>query len=321
MGGSTRPAVAMGISFLVHAGVVFSIYLLAPTAPTHAGILAANLNTRTGPPRSLHLTLWNESTKGAKSPVAIAVEESAPAQPPAPAPPPIATVPATLAPQPVMLPPSPVAMASNVRSDYEALTGAGAGRTRPGPSDGSSLGGGPSKSVGGLGLFKVPDQVRSVVFVMDGSASMGEEGAFDSAKRELAASIQALPAITRFQVIVYNKRATPLRINGHVDLVPATPDNKRAALALVHELDCDGDTDHVHAMKEALVLQPEAIIFVTDADGLRADQVHALTVFNHGRSAIHTIELRPGRRRDQSPLQILAEQNHGDFRVARAGEK
>ena len=122
-------------------------------------------------------------------------------------------------------------------------------------------------------------------------------------------------------MIVYNKRAAPLRINGHVDLVAATPANKHAALALIRELDPDGATDHVHAMHEALVLHPEAIIFVTDADGLRADQVHALTVFNHGRSAIHTIELSPGRRREQSPLQILAEQNHGDFRVARAGEK
>ena len=65
-------------------------------------------------------------------------------------------------------------MAPTLRSDYEALTGTGAERSRTGSSEGSSLGGGLSKSSGGLGLFKVSDQLRSVVFVMDGSASMGE---------------------------------------------------------------------------------------------------------------------------------------------------
>ena len=105
MGGSTRAAVAMGTSFLVHAGLVGSIYLLAPTAPTHAGILAGSLNTRTGPPWSAHLTLWDESSRGAKSPVAVVIENPAPAQPPAPVPQPISTVPPALATPPAPIPP------------------------------------------------------------------------------------------------------------------------------------------------------------------------------------------------------------------------
>jgi hypothetical protein len=146
---------------------------------------------------------------------------------------------------------------------------------------------------------------------------MGLDGLFDSAKRELIASIDALPDATCFQVIVYNRSAGSLRINGHTELVPATAANKFAAAELIQKLRPEGSTDHVRALKQAMSLQPEMILFVTDADGLGGDQVHALTVLNHGRAAINTIELNGGRRRGLSPLQILAEQNHGDFRTAR----
>ena len=172
-----------------------------------------------------------------------------------------------------------------------------------------------------MSYFQVSDAVRSVVFVIDGSSSMGQEGSFDRARQELLFSIRALPATTSFQVIVYNRSAAPLVINGHTDLVPATDVNKAAAFALIAKLNPEGDTDHVRAMQQALILRPEAIYFVTDADGLRADQVHALTVFNHGHSTIHTIELNAGRRRERSPLQVLAEQNHGDFKSGSFIEK
>jgi hypothetical protein len=172
------------------------------------------------------------------------------------------------------------------------------------------------------GFLRVGNPAQSVVFVIDGSQSMGLDGLFESAKRELVASIDALPEATRFQVIVYNRSAGPLRINGHTDLVPATDANKLAAAELIRKLEPEGSTDHVRALQQAMILRPEMILFVTDADGLRGDQVHALTVLNHGRAAINTIELNGGRRKgQQSPLQILAEQNRGDFRTARAIEK
>ena len=186
-------------------------------------------------------------------------------------------------------------------------------------SDGTSAGSSGHVGAHGTGIFDLATVAESVVFVVDRSASMGPSGSFSAAKHELLAAITALPPTTRFQVIVYNRAPTTLRINGHVDLVPATEANKEAATQCLAELGTEGATDHVRALQAALQLRPDAIYFVTDADDLRADQVRALTVLNHGRSSIHAIEFAGERRqRERSLLQVLAEQNQGQFRSVRS---
>ncbi len=317
-----RSSLAVGLSFVLHAGLAISLYLMAPAGSTHAGVNAGSINTRVGAPRATHLSLWEEPRKSLEKPEAKPVEfpkppENSPSiqatrQPVEPAP---IEMPSTA------MPLAPLPKVQKPASDYAALTGGVSGSSAPGIGRGSPLGHGGSRLSGGLGFFKIAEEVRSVVFVIDGSMSMGLEGSFDAARRELLASIDALPETTRFQVIVYNRNAAPLRINGHTDLVLATDANKQAASDLIRKLDPEGDTNHVRALQQAMILQPDAIFFVTDADGLRADQVHALTVFNHGRSTIHAIELNAPRRQEQSPLQVLAEQNRGDFRIARPTNK
>jgi hypothetical protein len=186
-------------------------------------------------------------------------------------------------------------------------SGAGAGATgsrpagRPGP---------PS-------FFQIPFQGQSVVYVIDRSSSMGEQGRLARARAELLASLAQLPESARFQILVYNRQTEPLRCSGSAGLLPATAANKERAAAFLHGLLAEGSTDHLPALRSALVLEPEVIYFLTDADDLKAEQVRLITQINHGRSIIHTIELNPARRdAAEMPLPNLARLNRGTYTTA-----
>jgi hypothetical protein len=228
----------------------------------------------------------------------------APRPAPAVAPPPAVPVPSAVAaalPRPEAVP-QPVAPAAPARpSGTEAGTGTGSGQG----------GGG-----GTTAFFHVTAHGQAIVYVIDRSASMGLNGALTAAQRELRASLERLPPTARFQVIAYNRSAEPLHVGGRADLLPATPDNKARAAALVAALRAEGGTEHLAALRRALALRPDVIYFLTDADDLRPDQVLAITQLNHGRTIIHALELRPEeRRRRGAALPVLAQNNHGEYRA------
>jgi von Willebrand factor type A domain len=205
-------------------------------------------------------------------------------------------------------------------------TGGSLGSSSMRGSTGHGANQGPEPSVGTAGLgapsfFNVGTRARSVVYVVDRSASMGLEGGLAAAKRELRASIEQLDPEVRFQVIAYNRYATPLPFASSKELVSATPENGRRAIDNIEELRAEGGTDHVKALKCALALEPEVIYLVTDADDLSDEQVRAVTAANHGRTAIHTIRVtRSTRASDGGSLEKLAIQNGGHYQVAVVGE-
>ncbi len=164
-------------------------------------------------------------------------------------------------------------------------------------------------------FFRIPIRGQRLVFVIDRSASMGLSGAFAAARRELLACLDCLPAEARFQVIAYNRGAETLRVQGQSGLLTASADHKRQARRLLAALRAEGGTDHLAALKRALLLRPDAIYFLTDADDLTAAQIREVTRFNQGRTMIHTVELA-GAPRGQapSPLQVLAAYNRGVYR-------
>jgi len=173
--------------------------------------------------------------------------------------------------------------------------------------------GGPGKAM--ATFFQITTAAKSVLYVIDRSASMGLQNSFARAKQELLASIELLAADTRFQVLAYNRSALPLPIAGHSGLAWATPENKRRAAELVRSLQAEGGTDHVAALKRALALNPDVIFFVTDADELKPAQIATITQLNHGRTAIHAIELSSRMHDDpDTPLQLLTRANHGAYR-------
>src|SRR5262249_22664273 len=72
-------------------------------------------------------------------------------------------------------------------------------------------------------------------------------------------------------------------------------------------------TDHLTALRQALALRPEAILFITDADDLKPEHVRSITQLNSGRTAIHTLQwsLSPS---ESEPLKALAQLNRGTHR-------
>jgi hypothetical protein len=164
-------------------------------------------------------------------------------------------------------------------------------------------------------FFGVPAVGKSVVFVIDRSASMGLDGRLDRARREVAASLRLLPPAARFQVIAYNRAAEPLRANGLYGLLPATPDAVAAAVAALDSLTAEGATDHLRALKAALTLRPDVIYFLTDEDDLTWADVRAVTQLNRGTVCMHALCLVPTPPGRETPMQALARANRGLFRV------
>jgi hypothetical protein len=196
-------------------------------------------------------------------------------------------------------------------NDADHGGGVSGGATGPGD-NGPSMGSGHGHA---LGLFSGTKAVRSIVYVIDRSLSMGFSGALAVARRELLDSLNSLPEDVRFQVILYNSTAEPLHIAGQSELLTATEANRGAVMNRVQEILAEGSTDHIRALRAALILKADVIYLVTDADELTLDNVRTITRLNGGRSTIHTIELHSGAARPDAPLAQLAKLNGGTHRI------
>ncbi|MCS6852879.1 MAG: hypothetical protein NZ700_17100 [Gemmataceae bacterium] len=174
--------------------------------------------------------------------------------------------------------------------------------------------GGRASSGGLTTFFDVPAQGRSVVYVIDRSASMGQHGRLSAARRELRRSLEQLPETALFQILVYNRHVEPLRINGRASLWLASPSHKECAFAFLDVLVPEGGTEHLPALRAALALHADVIYYLTDADDLRPEDVRLITALNRGRSAIHAIELTARHRcHEDMPLRRLARENRGTY--------
>ncbi|MFL5328224.1 MAG: vWA domain-containing protein [Gemmataceae bacterium] len=163
-------------------------------------------------------------------------------------------------------------------------------------------------------FFGVPATGASIVYVIDRSASMGLEGRLQRAAREVAASLAHLPVETRVQVIAYSRTADTLC--GGPGLMPIERSLVANTSQRLAQLAPEGGTDHVRAIKAALLLEADVVYFLTDEDDLTPADVKSVTEYNRGRSVIHTICLvNPGM--PNTPIQELARRNRGQFRTAK----
>jgi hypothetical protein len=168
----------------------------------------------------------------------------------------------------------------------------------------------------GINYYGAQSRGTRIVYVIDRSLSMGLNGAFRQACDEMLNSLERLPADARFQVIVYNRHAEPLRVNGSSDLLPAERAVRDQVKMVVTRLRSEGSTDHLQAIKEAIRLHPDTIFLATDADDLTQETVDAVTRLNQGKTNIHAIEVtRWLEDRRSSLLKRLAEANGGTYRA------
>jgi VWA domain-containing protein len=189
-----------------------------------------------------------------------------------------------------------------------------------GPGDGDNRPAGPETpaSVGtgevSTSFFKVAARGRRIVYVVDGSGSMGKNGALKAACAELNASARRLPAQAQFQIIIYSSRPQFL-LPRYPGWLEPTPDMLQTVSQALAGQSPEGKTEHGLALKQAFLLRPDVIFFLTDADDLKPEHLRLAAELNHG-AVIHTIELNTqNRQRRDMPLQMLAQENHGTYQA------
>jgi hypothetical protein len=181
-----------------------------------------------------------------------------------------------------------------------------------GPSDGNAGGDGPSRAgASAPSIIAAPAQARRIAYVIDRSLSMGASGALSRAKVELIASLRGLPAGARFQVLAYNLSAQPLLSGGWL-----TPDGATltAVELRLNDLPASGGTDHVGALRQAMLARPDFLFWVTDADELTEAGVFEVTRLNAAGTRIHVVELAAGHADGRGLLSRLAQNNGGTYR-------
>lgn len=110
---------------------------------------------------------------------------------------------------------------------------------------------------------------HTVVYLLDGSGSMGAAGKFAAARAALADTLAQQPAAVKFQVVVYDGAARAL-MTASSGALTATPENVRAALAKLAAVEPRGKSNHLVALRAALDFRPDVVVWLTDADELTA---------------------------------------------------
>ncbi|MFO0961268.1 MAG: hypothetical protein U0625_00020 [Phycisphaerales bacterium] len=172
---------------------------------------------------------------------------------------------------------------------------------------------------GGRATFMgIRADAKKIVYVVDFTQSMDQDGRIEGAKRELMRSINGLPADGSFAVVIFSKQDdTSIQMPPEGQLIPATAEHKKAAAAWIAKQNTlDGSTTPSHAMRRALELQPEAIFFLTDGGFYSLDaqrMFEAVEQLNAKHAiVIHTIALHT--EDGAYDLKRLADQNGGTYR-------
>jgi len=113
---------------------------------------------------------------------------------------------------------------------------------------------------------------QSVVYILDCSGSMGEFGKLTLARSALVATLNRQPEGVRFQVIPYNGTARSLFPGG---LITVTA-NLNAAEIRLASLEPSGRSNHTEALRVALDLRPDYIVWLTDADDLSVSKLKSV---------------------------------------------
>ena len=223
----------------------------------------------------------------------------------------------------------------------------------------AAIGGG---AIGGTGsgtpinFFGIRDVSTSVVIMIDVSDSMfsrtgdadgsklvkiGKEQSFQAVRDEAIKLVQSLTAGTRFGIVRWSGGAYTWK----PELVPATPENKEAAIAHIQndvnmkkapkKPDRPGGTRHDYALEEAFKLKPETIYMITDGNAtgdspvdpsrkITPDDIYK--VADEGQKALtkkarlHAIYYLTGKEKaeEKQLLMRLASRNGGQFRNVEA---
>ncbi len=236
------------------------------------------------------------------------------------------------------------------------LLGAGGTGVGLGTAAGSSLGGGAGGGGSTINFFGIKDISHSVVIMIDVSDSMftrtgdaaypstllkhGQEQSFQLVRDQAIDLVKSLTPQTRFDLIRWSGGAYAWK----PELVPATDENKAAAIAHIQdEVDYKtaksrggpGGTRHDKALELAFSLKPETIYMLTDGNatisqpggGLKNIEPNELyKIVEDGQKTLpqkahlHTIYYLNAKEKseEREMLMRLASRNGGQFRTVQA---
>lgn len=171
--------------------------------------------------------------------------------------------------------------------------------------------------------YGIDIRAQRVMFVLDHSGSMkaptSSGSRLERAKRELIRVIGELPEEAEFSIVTFDSVVRHWRDN----LVPATEENKRAAILHVRRLDYGSDTNTYGALRRALDFDPalEAVFLLTDGKPTSGEIVQpariARDIIHRNRWRhlnINTIGISVGGP-TESFLRSLASNSNGEFRA------
>lgn len=160
------------------------------------------------------------------------------------------------------------------------------------------------------------------VYLVDSSASMGE--AFDSARRELLRSVDALQPQQRFYVIFFDAQSDYMRLSDPNQDEPysmlATPQNKAALKRWAMQISPDRGKAPYEPLEFALELRPDVIFLLSDGEfpqgieDLLREQNRVQNLFgdSHPICIVHTIGYHS--KAGESRMKRIAVQNDGHYR-------
>ena len=140
-------------------------------------------------------------------------------------------------------------------------------------------------------FFGIRARGQFFVYVVDCSGSMLDDDRLTRATIELRRSVMALKEPQKFEVIFYNNESIPMPGGPR----PRTADlqAKSQLLAWLRLIEPDGGTDPRPAMKQALMLRPDAVFLLSDGE-FPAGTVDEVATLNTRKIPIHCVDLAGG---------------------------
>lgn len=138
---------------------------------------------------------------------------------------------------------------------------------------------------------------QRVVYLLDGSGSMGEWGRFDAARGAVAATLALQPAAARARVVVYAGTAEAVGPLGWVG-----PDGAAGLSAALAGHNPAGRGDHLAGIRAALEPVPDFVVWFTDADDLPVTAIRAQVRRAGGRVIV--VVVRVGVNGVEAPVEL-----------------
>ena len=120
------------------------------------------------------------------------------------------------------------------------------------------------------GVFGVQGTGRRVVYVIDRSASMGDNGgaALEAARKQVAQSLEELHRGNSFAILFYStsiERYPDDTKEEEDPLAKWSPDAVRRATDRLDRFTAAGNATHAKAIHDALVMRPDVVFVITDS--------------------------------------------------------